>query len=68
MYLIPIAWIYVVTMMTLAEANSPQGTLLGALITFLLYGLLPVSVLVYVMGSAARKRRRLRREKNESEK
>ena len=36
MYLVPIAWLYVTVMMAVVEANSPNGTLLGALITFLL--------------------------------
>ena len=41
MYLIAIAWIYVVLMMALAEAMSAQGTVLGAIFTFVLYGCLP---------------------------
>jgi len=56
MYLIVIAWSYVVLMMSLAEAFSPQGTLLGALITLLLYGVLPLSIVMYILGTPARKR------------
>ena len=37
MYLLVIAWGYVVLMMCLAEATSPNGTLLGAFFTLLLY-------------------------------
>jgi hypothetical protein len=58
MYLVPIAWLYVVLMMAAAEAISPQGTLLGALFTFLLYGALPLSIVMYVMGTPARRRAR----------
>ena len=58
MYLVAIAWIYVVLMMALAEALSSQGTVLGAVITFVLYGLLPLSVLLYIMGAPARGRAR----------
>jgi uncharacterized membrane protein len=58
MHLVAIAWIYVVLMMALAEALSSQGTVLGAVITFVLYGLLPLSVVLYVMGSPARGRAR----------
>jgi membrane protein implicated in regulation of membrane protease activity len=58
MYLIAIAWGYVVLMMTAAEATSARGSLLGALITLLLYGVLPLSLLVYILGTPARKRRR----------
>ena len=57
MYLIAIAWMYVVVMMTIAEAASPNGTLLGAFITFLLYGVLPLSIVLYIFGTPARKRR-----------
>ena len=57
MYLIAIAWMYVVVMMTIAEAASPSGTLLGAFFTFLLYGVLPLSIVVYILGTPARKRR-----------
>jgi hypothetical protein len=58
MYLVAIAWIYVVLMMALAEALSSQGTVLGAVITFVLYGLLPLSVVLYIMGAPARGRAR----------
>ena len=39
--LIVLAWAYVVLMMAAAEAVSPQGSWLGALVTLLLYGVLP---------------------------
>lgn len=54
MYLIVIAWIYVVLMMSVAEATASTGTLLGALITFVLYGLAPVALVVYLMSAPAR--------------
>lgn len=56
MYLVVIAWFYVVVLMSLAEAFSPQGTVLGAVMTLILYGLLPLSIVVYIMGTPARKR------------
>lgn len=59
MYLVAIAWLYVVLMMSLAEALSTQGTVLGAVITFVLYGLLPLSLVLYVMGTPGRRRARL---------
>ena len=55
--LIAVAWIYVVLMMALAEATSTQGTLLGAVITFLLYGVMPLSFLLYILGTRRRTRR-----------
>ena len=56
MYLVPIAWLYVTVMMAVVEANSPNGTLLGAFITFLLYGAGPIALVMYVMGTPARRR------------
>jgi mannose/fructose/N-acetylgalactosamine-specific phosphotransferase system component IID len=62
MYVVAIAWMYVVLMMALAEALSPQGTVLGAVFTLLLYGVLPLSVVLYVMGTPMRRRARLKAE------
>ena len=56
MYIVPIAWLYVALMMSVAEATNSNGTVLGAVFTFLLYGLLPVGLVVYIMGTPARKR------------
>ena len=56
MYLVVIAWIYVVLMMSLTEAFSSQGSVLGALVTFVLYGVLPLAIVVYILGTPARKR------------
>jgi hypothetical protein len=54
MYLVVIAWIYVVLMMSIAEATNSTGSLLGAIITFLLYGVGPAALVVYLMGAPAR--------------
>jgi hypothetical protein len=59
MYLVAIAWIYVVLMMAVAEAMSTQGTVLGAIITFVLYGVLPLAIVLYVLGSPMRRKARL---------
>ena len=56
MYLVVIAWLYVVLMAAVAEAVSSTGTVLGAIITFLLYGLLPLGIVVYIIGTPGRKR------------
>ena len=63
MYLVAIAWIYVVLMMAVAEAISSQGTVLGAAITFVLYGVLPLALVMYILGTPMR-RRRLRAEES----
>ena len=56
MYIVPFVWLYVAFMMAVAEATSPIGTLLGAAITFTLYGLLPVGLILSFMGSPGRRR------------
>jgi hypothetical protein len=56
MYLIILAWLYVTLLMALVEAFSTQGTVLGAIITFILYGALPLSLVVYLMGTPLRRK------------
>ena len=56
MHLVIIAWLYVVLMMAVAEATNTTGTVLGAIFTFLLYGLLPMGLIVYIMGTPSRRR------------
>jgi membrane protein implicated in regulation of membrane protease activity len=58
MYIVAIAWLYVALMMAVAEATNTTGTLLGAIFTFLLYGLGPVALVLYLMGTPARRKRR----------
>jgi hypothetical protein len=60
MYLILIgmAWLYVAFMMAVAEATSPIGSVLGAFFTFLLYGVGPVALLLYILNTPARRRAR----------
>ena len=53
MHIVAIAWIYVAFMMAITETSA-----VAAVMTFLLYGLLPVSILVYLTGGARRKRKR----------
>jgi len=60
MHLVALAWIYVVLMMAVVEALSPQGSVLGAFFTFLLYGVLPLSIVLYVMGTPMRRSARQR--------
>lgn len=62
MYLVVIAWLYVAVLMAVAEATSSTGTVLGAIITFFLYGLLPIGIVVYLMGTPLRRKARLAQE------
>lgn len=58
MYLVAIAWGFVVVLMALVEATSSQGTVLGAFFTLLLYGVLPLSIVLYVLGAPGRSKAR----------
>lgn len=52
MYLVAIAWIYVAALMALTEPNVTAGIL-----TFSLYGLLPLGLLLWLLGLPGRARR-----------
>tara|TARA_R110001599_G_scaffold159052_1_gene346135 strand:- start:161653 stop:161871 length:219 start_codon:yes stop_codon:yes gene_type:complete len=60
MYIVIVAWIYVVFMMSVTEKNAVAG-----IMTFLLYGLVPVGILFYLMRSG--KRRRIIQERQRQE-
>jgi hypothetical protein len=62
MYIVAIGWLYVALMMAVAEATNTTGTVLGAFFTFVLYGALPVSLVMYLMNTPARRRRIRERE------
>ena len=63
MNLVVVGWLYVALMMAVAEANHPNGTVLGAVITFLFYGVGPAALLWYLLS---RKQRRAARERAEA--
>lgn len=56
-HLVVAAWLYVALTMAVAEAMSPVGSVLGAVITFVLYGALPLGIVVYILDTPARRRR-----------
>ena len=58
MYLVAIAWIYVVLMVALVEALSSGGSVLGGLFTFALWGVLPLAIVLYLLRTPARRRER----------
>ncbi|MFT3666269.1 hypothetical protein [Piscinibacter sp.] len=66
MYLVAIAWLYVVLMMAVAEATGSNGSVLGAVFTLLLYGVLPLSIVLYLMNTPHRKRARREAEAREA--
>ena len=62
LHLIALAWIYVVLMVAVAEAVSPQGTLLGAFFTVVGWGVIPLALVLYILATPARRRARKARE------
>ncbi|HEY8049436.1 MAG TPA: hypothetical protein VIE63_09705 [Ramlibacter sp.] len=54
--LVIVGWLYVAVMMAVAEATNSNGTILGAAVTFVLYGALPVAIVTYIMMTPYRKR------------
>jgi len=55
MYLVVLGWVYVAVLMALAEAFSANGTILGAIVTLILYGFVPVSLILYFISRKQRK-------------
>ena len=51
--IVVVGWGYVVVMMALAEATGAHGSLLGAFVTLMLYGVLPLSLVLYIGGARA---------------
>lgn len=62
MWIIAIAWMYVAVLMALAEAFNANGSVLGAIFTFLLYGVGPLALVLYLFGTPARRKALKRRE------
>jgi mannose/fructose/N-acetylgalactosamine-specific phosphotransferase system component IID len=60
MHIVAIGWMFVVLLMTLAEATAPQGSLLGAAVTFVFYGVVPVAIVLYLLNTPHRRRARRR--------
>jgi hypothetical protein len=66
MYLVVIAWLYIAVMMAAAEATNPNGTVVGAIVTFFLYGIGPLALVVYLMATPARRKKRRFEEQQEA--
>jgi hypothetical protein len=62
MFIVAIGWMYVVLMMSIAEETAVAGVM-----TFILYGLLPVAILLYISGGGKRKRRRNAEQRRQAE-
>lgn len=52
MYIIAIAWLYVTLLMALTETSIIAG-----LLTFIFYGALPLTLVLWLLGTPSRRRR-----------
>ncbi|MEY3524729.1 MAG: hypothetical protein RIR92_794 [Pseudomonadota bacterium] len=68
MYIVAIAWMFVVTLMAVVEAVASNGSLLGAIMTFVFYGILPLGLVLYLLGTPLRMRHNKAKEAAEQEK
>jgi hypothetical protein len=59
MYIVAIAWIYVVLLMSLTEHSVIAG-----MMTFLFYCIVPLTIILYLIGTPRRKRTRLAAKNN----
>jgi small-conductance mechanosensitive channel len=57
MYIVAIAWLYVVLMMSITERS-----IVACIMTFLFYGLLPCGLLIWLVGTPSRHRLKAKRE------
>jgi hypothetical protein len=57
MYIVAIAWLYVVVLMTLTETSFIAG-----LVTLVFYGIAPLALFLWLMGTPERRRRQRSRE------
>lgn len=62
MYIIAIGWLYVTVLMAFTETSLVAGTL-----TFLFYGLFPVALLLWLLGTPVRRQRQRYRAAQEEE-
>ncbi len=53
MYIIAIAWLYVTFLMAVTEPSITAGIL-----TFFFYGLMPCGLLIWILGTPQRKRKK----------
>jgi hypothetical protein len=58
MYIVAIGWMFVVVCMTVVEAVTTS--VIGGLVTLLLYGVLPLALFLWLFGTPQRRRNRVR--------
>jgi hypothetical protein len=65
MYIVAIAWMFVVVLMGVVEAVT--SSIVGGIATLLLYGVLPLALVLWLLGTPQRSRQRARAEEAERE-
>ena len=60
--IIVIAWLFFFFLLAVAEAVAPNGTVLGAIFTFVGWGVFPLSIVVYLLSTPMRRKARALRE------
>lgn len=60
MYIIAIGWLFVTVLMAAAEAMTTS--LVAGMLTLLFYGVVPVGLILYLLGTPERRRRQQRAE------
>ena len=68
MYIVAIAWKFVVTLRSVVEAVASNGSILGAIMTFVFYGILPLGLVLYLLGTPLRRRHNQAKEAAEQDK
>ena len=65
LHIVALAWLFVVILM--AAAEGMRSGLFPALLTLLFYGILPLSLVLYILATPARRKRRARLEQEAQE-
>ena len=66
LYIVAIGWMFVVVLMSVVEATGPNGSVLGAIFTFLLYGVIPLGLVLYLLGTPLRAKQRQAQESDKA--
>jgi hypothetical protein len=62
MYIVAIGWIYVVLMMAITE-----NSVIAGIMTFVLYGVVPLAIILYLSGTKQRRQNRLSAKKRQAD-
>ena len=66
LYIVAIGWMFLVVLMSVVEATAPNGSVLDAIFTFLLYGGIPPGRGFYLLGTPLRAKQRQAQESDKA--